>query len=244
MTAIATSGTHLRHQRSIVRHLLIGSSKDAARAGAGSSKELPDVASVAGAQLATCSSGARRPHPARNLPVCSSTAASRFATPHAIVDYLHALGITDCYASSYLRAVPGSPHGYDVVDPTRLNPDLGTDVDTGRGSMRCARAAWATSWIWCRTTWASPARRTRGGRTCSKTDRARASRASSTSNGVPSRTSWPNKVLIPILGDQYGAVLERQELQVGYRRRRVRGRYGTDDDGCRSRRIPTRPSSA
>src|SRR4051812_6627365 len=46
-----------------------------------------------------------------------------------IVDYLDALGITDCYASSYLMAVPGSPHGYDVADPTRLNPEVGTDED-------------------------------------------------------------------------------------------------------------------
>jgi len=37
--------------------------------------------------------------------------------------------ISDCYASSYLKAVPGSPHGYDVADPTRLNPDIGTDAD-------------------------------------------------------------------------------------------------------------------
>ena len=50
----------------------------------------------------------------------------------AIVDYLHRFGISDCYASSYLTAVPGSPHGYDVADPTRLNPDLGTEDDYTR----------------------------------------------------------------------------------------------------------------
>src|SRR6185295_8881699 len=44
-----------------------------------------------------------------------------------LVPYLHALGITDCYSSSYLTAVPGSSHGYDIVDPTTLNPDLGTE---------------------------------------------------------------------------------------------------------------------
>ena len=41
-----------------------------------------------------------------------------FATPASLVPYLAALGITDCYCSSYLQAVPGSPHGYDVADPT------------------------------------------------------------------------------------------------------------------------------
>ena len=42
----------------------------------------------------------------------------RFNDARAIVGYLHALGIGDAYASSYLAAVPGSPHGYDVADPT------------------------------------------------------------------------------------------------------------------------------
>src|SRR5262245_4159282 len=46
-----------------------------------------------------------------------------------IVPYLHALCISDCYASSFLMAVPGSPHGYDIIDPTTLNPDLGTEHD-------------------------------------------------------------------------------------------------------------------
>ena len=44
----------------------------------------------------------------------------------AIVDYLDRLGISHCYASSYFKAVPGSLHGYDVVDPTRLNPEIGS----------------------------------------------------------------------------------------------------------------------
>src|SRR5262244_3301977 len=54
-----------------------------------------------------------------------------FTFEHAreIVPYLHDLGITDLYCSSYLKAVPGSLHGYDVVDPTQLNPEVGTDAD-------------------------------------------------------------------------------------------------------------------
>jgi (1->4)-alpha-D-glucan 1-alpha-D-glucosylmutase len=52
-----------------------------------------------------------------------------FNDARGIVDYLSALGISDCYASSYLAAVPGSPHGYDVTDPTRLNPEIGTDEE-------------------------------------------------------------------------------------------------------------------
>ena len=43
----------------------------------------------------------------------------------AIADYLHALGISHVYSSPYLQAAPGSMHGYDVVDPQRVNQELG-----------------------------------------------------------------------------------------------------------------------
>jgi len=46
-----------------------------------------------------------------------------------IVDYLADLGITHVYASPILTARRGSTHGYDVTDPTRLNPELGTEGD-------------------------------------------------------------------------------------------------------------------
>ena len=55
-----------------------------------------------------------------------------FADATALIPYLHALGITDCYCSSYLHAVAGSLHGYDVVDPTSLNPEVGTEDDFRR----------------------------------------------------------------------------------------------------------------
>ena len=46
-----------------------------------------------------------------------------------LIPYLDQLGITDCYASPYLKAAPGSSHGYDVVDPTVLNPEIGTEAE-------------------------------------------------------------------------------------------------------------------
>ena len=49
-----------------------------------------------------------------------------FSAAKDIVPYLHELGISDIYASPIFQARKGSPHGYDVVDPTRLNPELGT----------------------------------------------------------------------------------------------------------------------
>jgi (1->4)-alpha-D-glucan 1-alpha-D-glucosylmutase len=46
-----------------------------------------------------------------------------------IVPYLTELGISHVYASPYLVAVAGSKHGYDVIDPRRLNPEIGSEED-------------------------------------------------------------------------------------------------------------------
>jgi (1->4)-alpha-D-glucan 1-alpha-D-glucosylmutase len=43
-----------------------------------------------------------------------------------LVPYLYELGITDCYSSPYFKARPGSMHGYDITDHNALNPELGT----------------------------------------------------------------------------------------------------------------------
>ncbi|HJR40439.1 MAG TPA: alpha-amylase family glycosyl hydrolase, partial [Gemmatimonadaceae bacterium] len=47
----------------------------------------------------------------------------------AVVPYLERLGVSHVYASPVLESRGGSTHGYDVVDPTRLDPDLGTEED-------------------------------------------------------------------------------------------------------------------
>ncbi len=49
-----------------------------------------------------------------------------FRDATAIVPYLHDLGVGHLYASPYFKARPGSMHGYDVVDPNALNPEIGT----------------------------------------------------------------------------------------------------------------------
>ena len=48
-----------------------------------------------------------------------------FQAAASVADYLAALGASHLYASPYLQAAPGSTHGYDVVDPTRVNRELG-----------------------------------------------------------------------------------------------------------------------
>ncbi len=53
----------------------------------------------------------------------------RFRDASMLVSYLNHLGISDIYASPILKARKGSTHGYNVTDPTRLNPEIGADDD-------------------------------------------------------------------------------------------------------------------
>ena len=139
-----------------------------------------------------------------------------FNDARAIVDYLHDLGIGDCYASSYLAAVPGSPHGYDVADPTRLNPDIGTDteywawveamrargmghiIDVVPNHMGIAKSA--NPW-WLDVLENGPSSRFAR---CFDIE------------WHPIKDELADKLLIPVLGDMYGEVLERQELVLRY----------------------------
>jgi (1->4)-alpha-D-glucan 1-alpha-D-glucosylmutase len=45
-----------------------------------------------------------------------------------LADYLAALGVSHLYSAPLLQAAPGSVHGYDVVDPTRVNAELGGEA--------------------------------------------------------------------------------------------------------------------
>ncbi|MGE3519287.1 MAG: malto-oligosyltrehalose synthase [Vicinamibacterales bacterium] len=140
-----------------------------------------------------------------------------FTSARDIVLYLHELGISDVYASSYLCAVPGSMHGYDVADPTRLNPEVGSEEDYERwiaalhshdmghvldivpNHMGIARAA--NPW------WMDVLENGQSSRYAAFFD----------ITWHPLKHELRDKVLIPTLGDQYGAVLERQELTLRYR---------------------------
>jgi (1->4)-alpha-D-glucan 1-alpha-D-glucosylmutase len=56
----------------------------------------------------------------------------KFADATALIGYLAALGISHLYASPIMTARPGSAHGYDTIDPTRVNPDLGGEDEFRR----------------------------------------------------------------------------------------------------------------
>ena len=139
-----------------------------------------------------------------------------FEDAAAIAAYLDALGISHVYASSYLRAVPGSMHGYDVTDPTALNPEIGDDASFER-FVRALRAhdmgqivdlvpnhmgitESANAW------WQDVLENGPSSRFAPIFD----------IDWHPLKPQLEHKVLLPILGDSYGAVLERQEIRLDY----------------------------
>ena len=148
-----------------------------------------------------------------------------FDDASAIVDYLHALGISHCYASSYFKAVPHSTHGYDVTDPTRLNPEIGDERTYGRWveSLRAhdmghivdlvanhmGIAKSANPW------WQDVLENGASARAAAVFD----------IDWKPLKPELEYKVLLPVLGDTYGAVLERQEIELEYVQGGFQARY-------------------
>jgi (1->4)-alpha-D-glucan 1-alpha-D-glucosylmutase len=63
------------------------------------------------------------------------TANFDFDAAASIVPYLKALGITHLYASPFMKARKGSTHGYDIVDHTKINPELGGEAGFERLSQ-------------------------------------------------------------------------------------------------------------
>lgn len=139
-----------------------------------------------------------------------------FAQASAIIPYLAELGISHCYASPYLRARPGSRHGYDIVDHSMLNPEIGTtqsydqfvaalkandmgqllDLVPNHMGIMCADNAW-----WLDVLENGP---------------------SSAWSGFfdidwePLNPELCGKVLLPLLGEHYGAALEGGNLSLDF----------------------------
>ncbi len=139
-----------------------------------------------------------------------------FRDATALVDYLDALGITDVYASPILAARPGSVHGYDVVDHSHLNPELGTegDLDALAAELRQRGMGMVLDVVpnhMCIATsenhwWNDVLENGRSSPYATFFD----------VDWHPPKPELDEKVLLPVLGAQYGRVLENQEIAIGY----------------------------
>jgi (1->4)-alpha-D-glucan 1-alpha-D-glucosylmutase len=141
-----------------------------------------------------------------------------FRSATEIIPYLARLGISHLYCSPYFRARAGSTHGYDVVDHSTLNPELGTREDFDRFLAALREHGLAqildivpnhvgvmgadNAW-WMDVLENGPA---------------------STHAEVfdidwePADPALAGKLLVPVLGDMYGRTLERGEIVLRFER--------------------------
>ena len=125
----------------------------------------------------------------------------------------HALGVSHLYCSPVLAARAGSTHGYDVVDPTQVNPELGR---RRRRSSRSRTTAHAHGMGLVLDIVPNHMGIGAGQSVLGRRARARPGLALRElvrrASGARRRGDWPSKVLLPVLGDELDAVLERGEL--------------------------------
>jgi len=132
----------------------------------------------------------------------------------AIAGYLSDLGVSHVYSSPYLQAAHGSTHGYDVVDHNRVNDELGGSRGHERFSLELGRVKLG------QVLDIVPNHMAIG-------TRANAQWWDVLGNGPSSKfaeffdVEWDppeaklrNTVLVPVLGDHYGRVLEAGELKI------------------------------
>jgi (1->4)-alpha-D-glucan 1-alpha-D-glucosylmutase len=141
-----------------------------------------------------------------------------------VASYLKELGISHLYSSPYLQAAPGSMHGYDVVDHQKVNEELGGEQahlefsrklgELGMGQVLDVVPNHMAIGMKNRYWW------------------------DVLENGPSSRyATWfdidwqssevklQNKVLIPVLGDQYGKVLAAGEIYLEFTKGAFHARY-------------------
>lgn len=137
----------------------------------------------------------------------------RFSDAAGVADYLKRLGISHVYSSPYLQSSPKSMHGYNVVDHEKVNVELGGEEGLKQfiGSLHALALGLILDIV--------PNHMATGPQNRYWWD--------VLENGPSSRyATWfdidwhsaevklQNKVLIPVLGDQYGRVLSARQIRV------------------------------
>lgn len=139
-----------------------------------------------------------------------------FRQARELVPYLRDLGISHVYASPFFRAGPGSLHGYDIGDHNELNPEIGSRADYdelvealhehGLGQIvdfvpnHMGIGSPVNTW------WTDVLENGPSSEFAPHFD----------IDWQPLKSDLNNRVLLPILGDQYGRVLERGEFKLEF----------------------------
>lgn len=143
--------------------------------------------------------------------------AFRFEDARRLVEYLHALGVSHCYSSPILRARAGSTHGYDITDHNAINGEIGTEeafralvaelksrgmgivLDVVPNHMGVGKGD--NPW------WQDVLENGRASEYADFFD----------IDWQPLKTELHERVLLPILGDQYGKELHQGHIRLEYR---------------------------
>jgi (1->4)-alpha-D-glucan 1-alpha-D-glucosylmutase len=140
-----------------------------------------------------------------------------FRDARAVVPYLAKLGITDVYCSPYLRARPGSTHGYDICDHRMLNPELGSEADYQAFVEELARYRLSQVLDFVPNHMAVDPVQNPWWRDVLEDGPASRFARFFDIDWHPVKPELDGKVLLPVLGDHYGLVLERGELQLAFK---------------------------
>ena len=160
----------------------------------------------------------------------------KFSDAKSIISYLHELGISDCYASPYFKAKKGSLHGYDILDHNQINPEIGTEEEYDEliEELQKHRMGHLLDIVpnhMCITgnenTWWMDV--LENGPSSVYAD-------FFDIDWKPIKDELQNKVLLPILSNQYGQVLESQELSLRFEEGAFFIRYG-------EQKLPIDPAS-
>jgi (1->4)-alpha-D-glucan 1-alpha-D-glucosylmutase len=139
-----------------------------------------------------------------------------FADLRAIVPYLSALGISDCHLSPFLQPCSEASHGYDVADHGQLNAALGTESDYGALVETLRHHGMGQIMDIVPNHMGISGSRNRWWMDVLENGRASAYAGFFDIEWEPIKPELKDKVLLPMLGDQYGRALENQELQLEF----------------------------
>lgn len=139
-----------------------------------------------------------------------------FRKAAALIPYLAELGVSHVYASPYLKARPGSTHGYDIIDHNSLNPEYGSAEDFERfvSALREHALGQILDFVpnhmgvmgsdneW----WLDLLENGLGSAYAAYFD----------VDWEPVKRELHHKILLPVLGDHYGVVLESGDLRLEF----------------------------
>ncbi len=137
-----------------------------------------------------------------------------FQQAHAQVDYLDNLGIRDLYVSPIFVAAKGSRHGYDVVNHEQLNPELGTeqDFEALAEALRVRGMGLCVDWV--PNHMGNAPGQNPWWEDVLENGQSSVHALAFDIDWAPLKPELHDTVLLPLLPDQYGRVLERGELYV------------------------------